>query len=142
MGSEMCIRDRVHRTLMQYGYELKKKYESNGGREKLKKNIRFEDAEHTFVIDIKFPGSSDNEWTTVSYERALEDRKENNYDRERQQGDLLSSRRGSSSSVERNQIPAGDGAAGPGLASAGTVSTPIVPPSGTNPNDETWGMHR
>ena len=71
----------VHRALMQYGYSMLKKYRFS---KEFKRNIRFEDSEHTFVIDLKLPGS--DKWVTVSYDRALEDRKSANRDRESQQG--------------------------------------------------------
>ena len=76
---------------MQYGYEMGKKYKD--GKENLKKNIRFEDSEHTFVIDIKLPGAADDDWMTVSYEHALADRRENATNWEANQGEKLSSRR-------------------------------------------------
>ena len=62
----------VHRALLQYGYDMRSKY----GNE-LRRNIRFEDADHTFVIDIMIPGPNNpnNVWTTVDYDHVQEDRK-------------------------------------------------------------------
>ena len=62
----------VHRALLQYGFDMKKKY-GNGFR----RNIRFEDADHSFVIDLLIPGPNNhnNEWVTVGYNRVLADRK-------------------------------------------------------------------
>ena len=51
----------VHRALLQYGFDMKKKYG-----EGFRRNIRFEDADHSFVIDLLIPGPSNpnKEWIT------------------------------------------------------------------------------
>ena len=61
----------VHRTLMQYGYDLGKKYGLG-----FKKNIRHDDAAMSYCIDVLIPGQSTNKWTTVTYEQAYADRME------------------------------------------------------------------
>ena len=66
-----------------------------------KRNIRFEDGETTLVIDMLIPGGK-NEWVTVGYERALQDRKTNNREKELDQGDKLSSR--SETGANREQV--------------------------------------
>ena len=38
-----------------------------------KRNVRFDDVEMTFCLDVKFPGKES--WITVKYERALRDRR-------------------------------------------------------------------
>ena len=75
----------VYKTLLQYGHALKEKY----GRD-FRRNIRHEDAEHSYCIDVCF--KRDGEWITIGYERALADRKSNNKAWEMSQGDKLSSR--------------------------------------------------
>ena len=80
----------VHRTLLQYGFGLKTRY----GRG-FKRNIRFEDGEMTLVIDICIPdkdGKPGDDWTTVSYERALSDRRSINRDNETKHGQRLASK--------------------------------------------------
>ena len=74
----------AHRTLMQYGHFMKNKY----GHE-FKKNIRFDDINHSFCIDMLIPGQ--HKWETVSYLRALEDCKTRTMQVEQQRGSALSS---------------------------------------------------
>ena len=78
----------VHKTLLQYGHSMKNKY----GVE-YKRNIRFDDPEHTLVIDMKT--GKNQPWITVGYRRALEDRRSLAAQKELQHGDILSSRRNS-----------------------------------------------
>ena len=78
----------VHKTLLQYGHALKGRYGAG-----FRRNIRFEDAEHTFCIDVCLKNGGD--WITISYERALEDRKQSNVNKELAHGNLLSSNAGS-----------------------------------------------
>ena len=65
---------------MQYGYDMKRKHGPD-----FRRNVRFEDAEHTFVIDMLIPGKDNpkNEWITVCYDRVLADRKGRAKDQER-----------------------------------------------------------
>ena len=60
----------VHRTLLQYGHAMHTKYRRD---KNFKRNIRFDDVEMTFCLDIKFPGREN--WITVKHERALRDRR-------------------------------------------------------------------
>ena len=62
----------VHRTLLQYGHALWLKY---GKSTEFKRNVRFDDAEMTFCLDVKIPSKTD--WMTVSYERARREKNEN-----------------------------------------------------------------
>ena len=59
----------VHKTLLQFGHNMRQKH----GPE-FKRNIRFEDAELSLVVDIKLPGRG-AKWMTISYEHALSDRR-------------------------------------------------------------------
>ena len=74
----------VHKTLMQYGYKMKERYGSE-----FKRNIRFDDIEHSLCIDIKIPGS--DSWMTVGYDRALADRRAWAKSVQDGSGDMLSS---------------------------------------------------
>ena len=73
----------VHKTLLQYGHALWAKHAKNPN---FRRNIRFDDTEKTFCIDIKFPNRKD--WITVDHRRALLDKRAN---KELVDGDLLSS---------------------------------------------------
>ena len=79
----------VHRTLVQYGYAMKKRYGPH-----FRRNIRFEDSDLSLVVDVCIPagGKPGKEWTTVDYQRAKEDRKANNRVNLQEQGNKLSSR--------------------------------------------------
>ena len=78
----------VHRALLQYGHDMRRRYGQG-----FKRNIRFDDADHTMVIDVLIPGpgNANNEWVTVSYSRAIADRRGRASDAERGHGDKLSS---------------------------------------------------
>ena len=88
----------VHRTLVQYGFAMKRRYGNF-----FRRNIRFEDGEMTLVVDICLPakGKHGDEWTTVGYERALADRKDNNKDAVKEQGDRLASKNRGGTEVEQ-----------------------------------------
>ena len=60
----------VHRTLLQYGHAMWVKYKKSP---EFKRNVRFDDVELTYCLDVKFPGKKN--WITVSYKRALRDRR-------------------------------------------------------------------
>ena len=79
----------MHRTLLQYGYAMKRRYG-----EKFRRNIRFEDGDMSLVIDVCIPenGQAGKEWTTVCYEHAVRDRKANNQENVQQHMDKLASR--------------------------------------------------
>ena len=47
------------------------KYKKNP---EMKRNVRFDDIDMTFCLDVKFPGRKD--WVTVPYSRALKDKKD------------------------------------------------------------------
>ena len=95
--------------------------------------MRFEDSEHTFVIDIKLPGET--EWITVSYERALEDRKNSSRNRELARGDKLSSAATGGAPVPEDR---GTGQSGAGsahstasmLATTSPLTTSTATPNG------------
>ena len=61
----------VHKTLLQYGYELGTKH----GRG-YKRNIRPDDAAMSYCIDVMIPGQNNGKWTTVSYEEAFADKQQ------------------------------------------------------------------
>ena len=79
----------IHRTLVQYGYAMKRRYGGN-----FRRNIRFEDSDMTLVIDICIPenGQPGKEWTTVDYQLAKKDRKVNNQDEMDEHADRLASK--------------------------------------------------
>ena len=75
----------VHRTLLQYGHAMWNKYRRDPS---FKRNIRYDDVDMTFCLDMKLPGRED--WITATYARALRDRRAGAaLDQERD--DLLSS---------------------------------------------------
>ena len=74
----------VHKALLQYGFKMQEKYGSQ-----FKRNIRFDDAEHSLCIDVKIPGNS--RWVTVSHAHALADCRAWTKNVENAQQDLLSS---------------------------------------------------
>ena len=59
----------VHKTLLQYGFNMRERY----GRD-FKRNIRFDDSEHSLCIDIRLPGK-DSKWVSVSHAHALADKR-------------------------------------------------------------------
>ena len=75
----------VHRTLLQYAHAMWTKYKRSPD---FKRNVRYDDVGMTFCLDIKFPGRRD--WVTVSYNRALSDRKASKSAEDEVRGDLLS----------------------------------------------------
>ena len=78
----------VHCALLQYGHDMRRRYGTS-----FKRNIRFDDADHTMVIDVLIPGHDNprNEWVTVSYARAVADRRARANDLEKSRGNMLSS---------------------------------------------------
>ena len=60
----------VHRTLLQYGHAL---WVKHGKNPEFKRNVRHDDVELSYCLDFKFPHKSS--WVTVSYQRALVDRR-------------------------------------------------------------------
>ena len=87
-GVRMDIPDHlqgVHKTLLQYGHAMRNKHGKNPD---FKRNVRYDDAGMTLVLDMKLPGRVD--WITVPYTRALEDRKQSAA-RAQYDDDLLSS---------------------------------------------------
>ena len=75
---------------MQYGFAMKVKH-GNGFR----RNVRFDDAEMTFCIDVKLP--DDEEWASISYERACRDRIEKKKTKQARDEDRFSSAQGGAS---------------------------------------------
>ena len=61
----------VHRTLLQYGHAMWEKF---GRDPEFKRNIRHDDAELTFCMDMKIPKKQN--WITITYARALADKKQ------------------------------------------------------------------
>ena len=92
----------VHRTLLQYPHAMWTKYKKS---KDFKRNIRFDDVGRTFCLDIKFPGRED--WVSVSYERALLDRKANKSAESEAGGDLLSTAGEAIVYVEEESMPSG-----------------------------------
>ena len=60
----------IHKTLLQFGHSLWLKFNKDPG---FKRNVRYDDAEKTFCMDVKFPNR--NEWITVDHARALMDKR-------------------------------------------------------------------
>ena len=60
----------VHRTLLQYGHTMWIKHRKDP---EFRRNVRHNDAELTYCLDIKFPKRHD--WITVTYARALQEKK-------------------------------------------------------------------
>ena len=60
----------VHRSLLQYGHAL---WIKNNKSQDFKRNVRFDDVNMTFCLDVKLPGKSN--WQTVTYERASREKK-------------------------------------------------------------------
>ena len=119
--------------MMQYGYDMKHRYGDG-----FRRNIRFEDADHTFVIDILIPGPSNpkNEWTTVGYERVLADRRGRASARDRGHGERLSS-------TTDNDLPSTGGTASYAVqAGSGAGMGTEESNKNNNNNYETWGQHR
>ena len=56
---------------MRYGYAMHSKHKFS---KELKRNLRFDDAEETLVIDIRLPGRT--KWITVRHDRALRDQRD------------------------------------------------------------------
>ena len=119
---------------MQYGYDMKNRYGDG-----VRRNVRFEDADHTFVINLLIPGPSNprGEWTTVGYNRVLADRRKKALERERGHGERLSSTTDSdlpsTGGTESSSVLAGRGA---GMGD---------PQSGQTDKEDyrqTWGQHR
>ena len=75
----------IHRTLLQYGHALWTKY---GRDSDFKRNVRFDDVEMTFCLNVKLPKKK--EWKTVTYKRALLDRRVSATTAEEDQDDALS----------------------------------------------------
>ena len=75
----------VHRTLQQYGYAMWMKLDKN---KEFKRNIRHDDSEMSYCLDIKLPNKSN--WITVSYRRALDDRRASTSSEINKLGDELS----------------------------------------------------
>lgn len=78
----------VHRTLLQYGHAMWEKHNRDKG---FKRNIRFDETEQAFCMDIKFPHRED--WITVDHRRALVDRRASDSALADDVGELLSSAR-------------------------------------------------
>ena len=106
----------IHRALLHYGYDMRNRY----GKE-LKRNVRFEDADHTFVIDLMIPGPNNvnKKWETVDYGQVCEDR------RRKAAGKKKDERLSTTSDAETQNPP---------------TTAPVVPePSGSQMSNSTWG---
>ena len=143
---------------MQYGFDMKKKYKDG-----FRRNVRFEDADHTFVIDMLIPGpdNPNNEWTTVGYDRVLADRRHRARAINRGQEAKLCS-----TSTELQDLPStggpaeksarqANGGVGMGQEPNGSLPSTGVPPGAagyagsgagmgrrSEKDRETWGTHR
>ena len=105
----------VHKTLLQYGHALWVKHNKDTN---FKHNIRHDDAEMTFCLDMKFPRRQD--WITVSYTRALADRKQRASTDMNVNDELLSSTK----RLDQQATDAeGDGRLGNGQATPGGTVT-------------------
>ena len=75
----------VHCTLMQYGHDMAKKH----GRG-FRRNVRFDDSAMSFCIDVYIPGSNNDEWITVPYDKVCEDRRKKQLQEASRHGSVLS----------------------------------------------------
>ena len=118
----------VYKTLLQYGYMMSGRY----GRG-FKRNIRYDDIALSFCIDVLLPGTTN--WVTVSYERALQDRRANQKAINMNQGESLSSRAAEAGGPE---VVVEDDEGAPTTSSAsGNGETEC-----NKKKDKTWGMYR
>ena len=106
---------------------MKQKYGSG-----FRRNIRFEDADHTFVVDILIPGPSNpkGEWTTVDYDCVMADRRGRASAMNRGRGGRLSS-------ITEGDLPSTGGPGGPvapGQAGSGAGMGPSDLPSTGGPS--------
>ena len=118
----------VHKTLVQYGYAMGKRYGKG-----FKRNIRFDDIDNTFCIDVKMP--AEKEWFTVSYETALADQREARRETDRSRRQALSSRGGSESDAETPKDSAPPASIPPSESGTRRSST-------ADRTNKTWGQHR
>ena len=95
----------VHKTLLQYGHALWTKYNKD---QDFKRNIRFDDTEKSFCMNVKLPGKQS--WITVDHGRALADKRKN---RASVDEDLLSTVTAPpTQEMETDGLPEATGAAG------------------------------
>ena len=130
----------VHKVMLQYGFEMGKKHGKG-----FKRNVRFDDINQSFCIDVCLPGK--NKWHTVTYEQAMMDRRERAAEAAGTRGGLLSTRtscsRSSSTSSMGETSSSGDSLSGgsAGTSSSATTGLPAAGSSSTR-DDPTWGRHR
>ena len=137
----------VHKTLMQYGFAMGKRY----GRG-FRRNIRFDDPSLSFCIDICLPGK--NKWDTVNYEQALLDCQQRAKEAARDKEEEMSSK-GNVSDAFRTAmaeelpkspgIPPASGSAtplGPGPSTSTRTATAAGQGSTSSMDSELWGTHR
>ena len=127
---------------MQYGYDMKNKY-GNG----YKRNVRFEDAEHTFVSDMLIPGQDNpnNKWVTVDYQTVLADRQRRARARERGQGQRLNSISNADEMADKEDEIRNLPSTGVPASSAGYAGSGAGMGNGSSTSSEyqdTWGSHR
>ena len=104
----------VHRTLLQYGHAMWEKHNKSPD---YKRNIRHDDTELSFCLDLKLPGKT--RWITVNYQRALMDRRASNSSEMEQMGDELSTRKEPVEVEEENTLHLAPGS----LASGGSFTS-------------------
>ena len=125
----------VYKTLLQYGFKMASRYGKD-----FKRNIRYDDVALSFCIDVLLPGAAS--WVTVSYERALQDRKDQQKIADgKKDGSLSSMSAGvaEDGAEERAQAPVPSPAPAAAAAPAGTTQ-PMNESRASNNN--TWGMYR
>ena len=101
-----------------------------------RRNIRFEDAEHTFVIDVLIPGPTNpkKEWTTVDYDRVIADRRGRASAMSRGHGERLSSTTEGDlpSTGGPGGLPPGQAGSGVGMGKTGSSNLPSTGGPGTS----------
>ena len=135
----------VHKTFMQYGYAMSAKYGKG-----FKRNVRFDDITYSFCIDVRMPGANQN-WITVSHERALKDLQATRRAEEKKNGDRLTSI-GSAGDEDEAALGATSSSASACMAGAAMAAEGDVRGSGStssnNKNnnnkstDDDWTLYR
>ena len=129
----------VHKALMQYGFDMGVKHGKG-----FRRNVRFDDAMHTFCIDMCLPGTT--KWITVTYDQAIRERMERVKEQEANNGNAISSRPSSVTSMEETesqsfQTPASGSASTTRGASTSSWSGPSTTQAEQQRQQQHWG-HR
>ena len=123
---------------------MKNRYGQN-----FRRNIRYDDVDLTFCIDILIPGNNPK-WETVGFQRALADCKIHERETEKKCGNALSSRAPVPATNEpgkpttSSSTPPTAAAAATTAAAAAAAATDVSGSSKQQQQDESyiWGTHR